>query len=192
MKKTKKVRCLIVDCAAGACWLQAYPSLAAAKKAAGDKAGESLFTLTLSDMTGTGLPGSNQFTVTGPDGQARHFASRLGAALRYAGADAILFEGKCETPSVLVIDGDGETMHELAVIPAAKLTADPAKLYEALCDRYLTDNTVISCPSLAEALADTGIAAVAVTGTGGFAVDDPAALIAECAEIARRMRKEAK
>lgn len=166
----REMHCLYVDLAAEVfSWKTTeLPSTAA----------DDAVVVTTGVLAGTGSPAFDCLSIKVAGGPAEYCSGRLAAALRYAGADAVVISGQMERSGVLVLkDGTGALDDIPAAPGSGEAPIEGAALRHALRDRYLTDNTVIEDTAIPSALRAKGIAAIAVTGTGGLAVADPDAMV---------------
>lgn len=147
--------------------------------------------LTTGILTGTGAPGTGAMTwcYLGSDGTVCTAAAegRLGAYLRYAGVDAIVFLNKSEHPCSVTVDNgtlelkDPQT-DKLSLLANRKnedaviVTVSPKVVAE---DKYFA----IAGKDLAICLLDKGVSEILVETTGTLPTADPAAMISTCTEL---------
>ena len=102
-------RCLFADLAAGTLELKTRKTLP--RKTAGDA-----LVLATDVLAGTGGLAFDRMTWRMPDGSKTTYTGRLAAALRYAGADALVLSGKRTNPGVLVLEGGAGHVDDIADI----------------------------------------------------------------------------
>ena len=180
-------RCLFADLSAGTFELKTRKTLP--RKTAGDA-----LVLATDVLAGTGGLAFDRMTWRMPDGSKTEESGRLAAALRYAGADALVISGKRTNPGVLVLEGGAGHVDDMAdIVRSGGAFHEGLALRAALRARYLTDDTVIAAAEdggvtetggrcIAEAavsasLREKGLCAIVAVGTGALDVADPQALI---------------
>lgn len=147
--------------------------------------------LTTGILTGVGAPGTGAMTwcYLGSDETICTTAAegRLGAYLRYAGVDAIVFLNKSEHPCSVTVDNgtlelkDPQT-DKLSLLANRKnedaviVTVTPEVVME---DNYFA----IAGKGLAMRLLDKGVSEVLVETTGTLSVADPVAMASTCTEL---------
>ncbi len=180
-------RCLFADLAAGTLELKTRKTLP--RKTAGDA-----LVLATDVLAGTGGLAFDRMTWRMPDGSKTTYTGRLAAALRYAGADALVLSGKRTNPGVLVLEGGAGHVDDIAdIVRSGGAFHEGLALRSALRDRYLTDDTVIAIAedggvietggrciadaAVSASLRGMGLCAIAAAGTGALEVADPQGLI---------------
>jgi hypothetical protein len=180
-------RCLFADLAAGTLELKTRKTLP--RNTAGDA-----LVLATDVLAGTGGLAFDRMTWRMPDGSKTTYTGRLAAALRYAGADALVLSGKRKNPGVLVLAAWAGHVDDIAdIVRSGGAFHEGLALRSALRDRYLTDDTVIAIAedggvietggrciadaAVSEALREKGFCAIVAVGTGALEVADPQALI---------------
>jgi aldehyde:ferredoxin oxidoreductase len=162
-------------------------------------------------LTGTGAPGSSRYMVVtkGPLTDAIAHSSAGGAfasAIKYAGYDMIILEGKSRGPVYLWIDDDNveirnaehlwgktSTETELAVIaethPDANVTCiGPAGENKVLIASVMSDmGRAAGRSGVGAVMGSKNIKAIAIRGTGGLKVADKTAFWAAMMEAYRKI-----
>lgn len=134
--------------------------------------------ITTGVLAGTGSPVFDCLSIKEGGGPSSYCSGRIAAALRYAGADAVVIRGQLAKSRVLVLEDGTGMLDDMPVkVENNEALKEGTALRRALRDQYLTDETVIEDRAVPSALLAKGIAAIIVTGTGGLAVADPAAMI---------------
>ena len=155
-----------------------------------------LVTLTTGILTGTGAPGTGAMTWNYRKGGkvcSVTAEGRLGAYLRCAGVDSLVFLGKSEEPCCVTVDGgELKLTHPKTAYPAllanrkeedaVLVTVSQSAVVE---DKYFT----LAGRDVAKQLWSKGVAALSVETTGILPVADPKALIAICTELYQAARR---
>lgn len=150
----------------------------------------SMVALTTGVLTGSGAPGTGAMTWSYmKNGKVQNVTAegRLGAWLRYAGVDTVVFYGKSEEPLCLTVD-DGElTLTEpeadYAAFLAVRKNEDAViaitKGKALVEDKYFA----ISDAAVGKRLAEKGVTAIVAEATEALAVADSQRLAGLCVEL---------
>lgn len=150
-----------------------------------------LVVLTTGVLTGTGAPGTGAMTwcYLGKNGTVYTAAAegRLGAYLRYAGVDAIVFLNRSEQPCCVTVDNGAveltcPQMDELSLLANRKnedaVIATVAQNV-VLEDKYFA----IAGKDVASRLRSKGVEGLLVENTGNLSAADPETVVSLCTEL---------
>lgn len=146
--------------------------------------------LTTGPLTGCGAPGTGAMTWSYlKNGRVQNLTGegRLGAALRYAGVDALLFYGRSDAPLWLEVEDGKLSLREgkpsYTTLAAGKPSEDTVVVTfrprGAVEDKYFP----LSDGALSRRLLEKGISALTVDTAGGLAVADSQRLAALCVDL---------
>lgn len=150
-----------------------------------------LVVLTTGVLTGTGAPGTGAMTwcYLGKTGTVctAEAEGRLGAYLRYAGVDAVLFLNRSEKPCCVTVDNGAlelthPQMDELSLLANRK--NEDAVIATVAQNAVLEDKYfAIAGKDVASRLQSKGVEGLFVEDTGILPVADPAAVVALSTEL---------